>query len=85
MDIEDDVVFFLEDEDKGAINMLDNTNLLSTGFRDIIVRQKTSKKKEKSYIYHWTSPWKTESIALNLEISERLHCDTTNELVFDSQ
>ena len=43
MDIEDDVVFFLEDEDKGANNMVDNPNLLSTGARDRIVCQKTSK------------------------------------------
>ena len=43
VDIEDDVVFFLEDEDKGANNILENTNLLSTGTRDIIVRHKTSK------------------------------------------
>ena len=42
--IEDDVVFFLEDEDKGANNMVDNPNLLSTGARYRIVRQKTSKK-----------------------------------------
>ena len=43
MDIEYDVVFFLEDEDKGANNMVDNTNILFTGARDRIVRQKTSK------------------------------------------
>ena len=43
VDIEDDVDFFLEDENKGAKNMVDNTNLLSTGVRDIIVRQKTRK------------------------------------------
>ena len=43
MDIEDDVVLFLEDEDKGANNMVDNHNLLSTGVRDRILRQKTSK------------------------------------------
>ena len=29
------------------------------------------------------SLWQTESIALNLEIYERLYCDTTNELVVD--
>ena len=43
VDIEDDVVFFLEDEYKGANNMVDNLNILSTGARDRIVRQKTSK------------------------------------------
>ena len=43
MDIEDDVIFFLEDEDKGANNMVENLNILSTGARDRIVRQKTSK------------------------------------------
>ena len=43
VDIEDDVVFFLEDEDKGAKNMVANPNILSTGTRDRIVRQKTSK------------------------------------------
>ena len=43
VDIEDDVVFFLVDEDKGADNMVDNTNILSTGARDRIVRQKTIK------------------------------------------
>ena len=43
MDIEYAVVFFLEDEDKGANNMVDNPNLLSTAARDRIVRQKTSK------------------------------------------
>ena len=43
VDIEDDVVFFLEDKDKGTNNMVDNPNLLSTGTRDRIVRQKTSK------------------------------------------
>ena len=44
MDIEDDVVLFLEYENKGANNMVDNPNILSTGARDRIVRQKTSKK-----------------------------------------
>ena len=44
LDIENDVVFFLEDEDKGANNILDNTNLLSTGEKDRIVHQKNSKK-----------------------------------------
>ena len=43
MNIEDDVVFFLEDEDKGTNNMVDNPNLLSTGARDIILRHKNSK------------------------------------------
>ena len=43
VDIEDDVLFLLEDEDKGANNMVDNPNILSTGTRDRIVRQKTSK------------------------------------------
>ena len=43
VNIEDDVVFFLENEDKGFKNMVDNPNLLSTGARDRIVRQKTSK------------------------------------------
>ena len=43
VNIEDDMVFFIEDEYKGANNMLDNHNLLSTGARDIIVSQKTSK------------------------------------------
>ena len=43
VDIEDDVLFFLEDEDKGANNKVDNPNLLFTGAGDRIVRQKTSK------------------------------------------
>ena len=43
MYIEYDVVFFLEDEDKGANNMVNNPNILFTGARDRIVRQKTSK------------------------------------------
>ena len=43
MDIEDDAIFFIEDEDKGAKNMVENPNILSTGARDRIVRQKTSK------------------------------------------
>ena len=43
VNIEDDVVFFLENENKGANNMVDNPNILSTGARDRIVRQKTSK------------------------------------------
>ena len=43
MNIEYGVVFFLEDEDKGTNNMVDNPNILSTGARGIIVRQKTSK------------------------------------------
>ena len=43
VDIEDAVVFFLEDEDKGSNNMVDNPNILSTGARDRIVRQKTRK------------------------------------------
>ena len=43
VDIEDDVVFFIEDQDKGANNMVDNPNILSTGTRDSIVRQKNSK------------------------------------------
>ena len=41
VDIEDDVVFFIEDEDRGANNMVDNPNILSTGARDRIVCQKT--------------------------------------------
>ena len=43
VNIEDDMVFFIEDEYKGANNMVDNHNLLSTGARDIIVSKKTSK------------------------------------------
>ena len=43
VNIEDEVVFFLEDEDKGTNNMVDNPNILSTGARDKIVRQKTRK------------------------------------------
>ena len=43
LNIEDDVLIFLEDEDKGANNMVDNPNILSTGARDRIVRQKNSK------------------------------------------
>ena len=43
MNIEDDVVFFLGDEGKGSKNIVDNPNLLSTGARDRIIRQKTSK------------------------------------------
>ena len=43
MNIEYDVVFFLEDKDKGAKNMVDNPILLSTGARDRIVQQKTCK------------------------------------------
>ena len=44
VDIEDDVVFFLEYEDKGANNMVENPNLFSNGARDRIVHHKTSKK-----------------------------------------
>ena len=43
MNNEDDVVFFLEDEDKESNNMLENPTLLYNGARDRIVRQKTSK------------------------------------------
>ena len=43
MDIEYDVVVFLEYEDKGANNMVENPNILTTGARDRIVRQKTRK------------------------------------------
>ena len=44
MDIEDDVVFVFEDENKGANNMVDNPNILSTGARDRIVCQKIANK-----------------------------------------
>ena len=44
VDIEDDVVLFLEDEEKVSNNMVDNPNILSTGTRDKIVRHKTIKK-----------------------------------------
>ena len=43
MDIEYDVVFFLEDGYKGSNNMADNPNTLSTGARDRILRHKNSK------------------------------------------
>ena len=46
VNIEDDVVFFLEDEEKSANNMVDNPNILSTGARDRIVRQKNSKQRK---------------------------------------
>ena len=36
VDIEYDVVLFLEDEDKGSNNMVDNPNILSTGARDSV-------------------------------------------------
>ena len=52
MNIEDDIVFFLEDEEKGANNMVYNPNLLSTGAIKRIVRHKSFKKKEKLYIDH---------------------------------
>ena len=44
VNIEDGVVFFLEDYEKGANNMVENTNLISTGARYRIVCQKNSKK-----------------------------------------
>ena len=43
VDIEDDVVLFLEYEEKCSNNMVDKPNILSTGTRDIIVRHKTIK------------------------------------------
>ena len=43
VDIEDDVVFFLEYEDKGSNNMVEKPNILSTGARDRIVRHKITK------------------------------------------
>ena len=46
MNIEDDIVFFLEDEEKGANNMVYNPNLLSTGAIKRIVRHKSIKKKK---------------------------------------
>ena len=67
VNIEDDVVFFLEDEDKGANNMVDNPNILFTGTRYIIVRQKNSKQMKSRTLtmgYHYgklnplTSTWK---------------------------
>ena len=41
--IEDDVLFFLQDEEKGVNNIVYNLNLLATGARDIISHQKNSK------------------------------------------
>ena len=43
VDIEDDVVFFLKDEEKGANTMVENPNILSTGAIDRISNKKTSK------------------------------------------
>ena len=53
VDIEDDIVLFLEDCDKGSNNMVYNPNLLSTGARDRIVRQKTSKKMKSRTLTMW--------------------------------
>ena len=73
VNIEYDVVFSLEDEDKGANIMLENTNLLSTGARDIIVRHKTSKQMKSCTLtmgYHhgklnkFPSNWKYPKVVL---------------------